>query len=344
MACLYLSPALYWPTGFISIAFPLLLVINLLFIIVWAVKKKYKYTAISIVAIALCYSQLGKFFSLNFSNQQSENQISILSSNVRIFNVYQHLNDENPEASKAMIDWIKESSFDVIALHEFYNEPKNEKYETTKAISKNYHYYTVLPSTINRIGAEFGLAIFSKHKILKTSKIEFDNSKHNQACYADLEIREDTIRIINIHLESMHIEERELFDGKSDKKSMIRKLKYTFRRLKNGFKRRASQIEEIIKFIENSPYPVVLCGDLNDTPFSYTYQKLRNILHNAFEEKGLGWGSTYNGKIPFLRIDNQFYNSKLIIESFEIHSDIKYSDHYPISATYSINQSEQIHD
>ena len=108
--------------------------------------------------------------------------------------------------------------------------------------------------------------------------------------------------------------------------------------LKKGFQKRAEQLKEVEIYIQNSPYPVILCGDLNDLPYSYTYTRLNKFLNNAFEKAGNGFGFTHNGKLNFLRIDNQFFDSRFQIHSFETIHSIKFSDHYPIKAVYSLSK------
>ena len=97
----------------------------------------------------------------------------------------------------------------------------------------------------------------------------------------------------------------------------------------------------LIDHIELSPYKVLLCGDLNDLPYGNTYMRLSKLLVNAFEMKGRGFGFTYNGKIPFLRIDNQFVDKSIAVNQFAVFRNVKYSDHFPIWANYTLNKKEE---
>jgi endonuclease/exonuclease/phosphatase (EEP) superfamily protein YafD len=106
--------------------------------------------------------------------------------------------------------------------------------------------------------------------------------------------------------------------------------------MKNGFKRRAEEFTVLQDWIKTSPYPVLVCGDFNEVPYSYIYGELRKSLKNSFEEKGQGFGFSFNHLPYFIRIDHQFYNDKrLSVHDFTTYSKIKYSDHYPIMGTYS---------
>jgi endonuclease/exonuclease/phosphatase family metal-dependent hydrolase len=112
----------------------------------------------------------------------------------------------------------------------------------------------------------------------------------------------------------------------------------TLRKLKRGQVARASQLEILMEHMENSPYANILVGDFNDVPYSYTYFTLRNIMNNAFEKAGKGFGFTYNKVLFFLRIDNVFFDNSLEILDFKTHSEVDYSDHYPVSAVFSLDK------
>lgn len=183
------------------------------------------------------------------------------------------------------------------------------------------------------------MIIFSKYPIINKDLIHLDKNSNNQMMYVDLKIRKDTLRVYNIHLQSMAISEKEIDKaGISDDESQSNLLR-VMKRLKNGFKNRSIQTDLLKKHIEDCPYPVLVCGDLNDLPYGYCYNSLSDGLSNAFEEKGSGMGVTYRGKIRLLRIDNQFFDpSVLKINSFSTLDTVKYSDHFPILGNYSFTE------
>lgn len=338
----YVSPSNFWWSGFLAFGIPVVFFVHFFYVYYWLKNGAIKYLIIPFLAMILGANQLNRTISFDFSKvdiySPRKQFMNVLSANVRVFNVYEHLLKENPESSKQYMTWLKESDNDILCIQEFYNEKNNKVYNTTKQLSRSFPNYFVKPSAVNRIGAEFGLAIFSKHKIINKGIIEFKNTKHNQAIYADVQWNNKIIRVFNIHLESLHINENELFDINNNTDEIQKVGKSTIKQLKKGFEIRAIQINMLVEEIKNSPYPVIICGDINDLPYSYSYQSLKNILNNAFEEKGMGIGTTYRGKIPFLRIDNQFFSDEFEINSFKIHKEIKHSDHYPISAKYSLKE------
>ena len=148
-------------------------------------------------------------------------------------------------------------------------------------------------------------------------------------------IEQDTIRVINVHLESMGliIAPRNLVNPEKAKSSALTIL----RKLKVGTFERSEQNRKLVAFIDASPNPVICAGDFNDLPYTYSYQLLKSRMKNSFEESGKGFGFTYGGKLlRNLRIDNQFYTSPVASTKFETLYKIKFSDHYPLRGEYTI--------
>jgi endonuclease/exonuclease/phosphatase family metal-dependent hydrolase len=125
----------------------------------------------------------------------------------------------------------------------------------------------------------------------------------------------------------------EQYEEKPDKINPKQKMITIARKLKKGFEMRVPETFKLRKSLENSPYPVILCGDLNDTPVSYTYRQLiKTGLKDAFTESGRGYGNTYNGYLPKIRIDYIFASA----DYFELYNyhilQTSFSDHFPVSA------------
>ena len=174
------------------------------------------------------------------------------------------------------------------------------------------------------------MAIFSSYPIVNEG-IVFSEKNSNGAIFADVEVGEDTVRIYNVHLASMSIE-AEAFENYDSAKQVYRQ---TLGKLHQGSLERAKQIKVLREHINNSPYEVILMGDLNEIPYSNAYFKLSESLVNAFELAGRGFGFTYNRILFFLRIDHIFSTPSLIPLQFTTHNEVDYSDHYPISATFT---------
>jgi endonuclease/exonuclease/phosphatase family metal-dependent hydrolase len=183
----------------------------------------------------------------------------------------------------------------------------------------------------NKSERGIGLATFSRYPIVKKGTLKFENTA-NESMYTDIVVEGDTIRIINNHLQSVQLRANNYAFLDSLKirynDQNIRELHDLSSRLKQAFIKRAEQAKKVSLTIKNSPHPVIVCGDFNDTPVSYSYHKIRGKLKDAWVETGKGWGNTYSGRLPF-RIDYIFYDSYFKSLEFE-RVKTQLSDHYPI--------------
>jgi endonuclease/exonuclease/phosphatase family metal-dependent hydrolase len=120
----------------------------------------------------------------------------------------------------------------------------------------------------------------------------------------------------------------EMLGNQDNKLSEIKNVSMS---LRDGFVNRARQAGVLRAFIDSSPYTVIVTGDFNDTPVSYSYRKIRKGLSDSFLKSGYGAGFTYKGKYPSNRIDYILHDTKLKTASFSV-IRVKYSDHYPVKA------------
>jgi len=315
--------------GFLAYGIPVILLVNFILLIWKTIKRKIS-ALYPFLILVIGYGFIKDTFGIHRNNP--EGNLNVVTFNTRVFNVYFKNGTDTASVNK-MIDWINSQKADVFCFQEFYNDPNSSNFNTLKKIRdfNNYNYYHS-PKVINRIGAEFGDVIFSKYPIVKKGEILFEENSMNKVIYVDIKINMDTIRIYNMHLQSMHIKEDELInpeDLQSGFKQLTSNLRY-------GFIQRARQITILKENLLMCPYPVILCGDLNDLPYSYVYQSLKRNLKNGFSEAGNGFGFTFNGKLFFLRIDNLFFSTGIKIHSYITHREMKYSDHFPVSASFSI--------
>jgi endonuclease/exonuclease/phosphatase family metal-dependent hydrolase len=117
---------------------------------------------------------------------------------------------------------------------------------------------------------------------------------------------------------------------------MVSDSRTIFSKLKRGIIYRKIQADIVKQVLEDSPYPFLFCGDLNDVPNSYTYFTIRGELQDAFLKKGIGVGRTFSSLAPTLRIDYIFADKNFAINQFN--RVIKpYSDHYLILADVHLN-------
>jgi endonuclease/exonuclease/phosphatase family metal-dependent hydrolase len=326
----HIPPSELWLAAFLPFLIPAFIILNFAFIIYWLFKN-WRKSLLSLIVILAGYSFISRTIAHSFNKKEKASGLKIINYNVRVFNTYAHLQDENKNSSKKMIQWLASSDAQILCLEEFYNDKKSSIYNTITKLEKEYPYYNYVPFLVNTdSNSSFGMAIFSKLPIVNHGYLKLSVRTNNQIMFADIVFQKDTIRVYNMHLQSMSIEEEEV--------SFLGDLwKEVLKKLKKGAIQRTTQIKALAAHIDNCPYPVIVCGDLNDTPYSYSYQTLRKHLNNSFEKAGNGMGFTYNGKL-YLRIDQQFASPELKIRSFTTHNEIKYSDHFPLEGVYSFDK------
>jgi endonuclease/exonuclease/phosphatase family metal-dependent hydrolase len=258
-----------------------------------------------------------------------------MSYNAMLFDLYHW--SKNPKSREIILTNIAEENPEILCLQEFYTSEEKGDFnniDTVKNIitSKNYH---VSYTTTMRGKDHWGIATFTKYPIVKKGKIEFNTQTNNSCIYTDVLINQDTIRIYNMHLQSISFSKanykfiNEVNDDTTDVKNEMEKSKSILRRMKRAFVKRAIQADGIAQHIASCKYKVIVCGDFNDTPASYVYHTIRGNLKDAFIESGSGFEQTYAGKFPKFRIDYILHSKEFISKQYR-HLSETVTDHYPI--------------
>lgn len=330
----WISPSVNIIPSFFALGYPVILAVNILFALFWLILLR-KVFIYSTIAIALGWSFIGALFSFNFGNDSDTtkvNCIDVTSYNVHLFSLPTWLKTE-PQFNE-ITTFLNEQNADIISLQEFSTDKTGEFTERKllKALKK-YKYHHIHYTTKN--SRNYGLAMFSKHRIIGTGIIHFPNSS-NGCIYTDIKIATDTVRVYNIHLQSVRFDKKEnsFLDNisESDDNQKIEGIKLVATRLQKAFIKRATQAQEIKEHINSSKYKTIVCGDFNATPSSYTYNHLKQNMIDSFIEAGKGTGATFEKGFPWLRIDYILTDKSFQIESHNNLSNINSSDHFPISA------------
>ena len=342
----------FWPAAFGALTLPVALLLNLGAALYWLLRS-WRVAALPLLVLGLTWPHAQRGLALHPLHVAPPTtapgpRVRLLSANVRIFNVYPQLRDPGLNSSRQLIKWLAENPADVLCLQEFYTEPRpnpqdGNVFNAARRLGPDQGRQVFISRSLtNRIGAEFGLAIFSRFPIVHRGTISFGKLTQNHAMFADLRLPGgDTIRVYNCHLQSMSMDERDIVASYSSKAGFARKGAGLLRRLKRGLVARSTQVDTLTARFARCPYPLLLCADLNDVPYSYSYDQLADRFQNAWATVGNGVGATYNGRIPFLRIDNQFADKHWLIDDVEVHREIPYSDHFPLTATYRLAMSHE---
>ena len=321
----YIPPDKFWIPSLFGLAYPFILLANLLFVVYWLFVKA-RNLLFSLVFILLGWNFIGRYIQTR-TKKEASGQIKVLSYNIR--NFYGTGAKHVRENATAIVSFLVEQNPDIVCLQETRLRKKNifNLPETIKKIESIEHYQYARSSNT------YGMVTMSRYPIVNMQEIRFEDSR-NMAIYTDMIIASDTVRIFNVHLQSYQInpEEYSIIESPSiSEEEDIEEVKKMGMKFKKAFQQRARQVREIRKYLDKSPYPVILCGDFNDTPASFTYKQIGANLHDAFVLSGRGIGRTYIGRLPSFRIDYIFYSKEFKSVNFET-VDFKCSDHLPITS------------
>lgn len=335
------KPTYFWPIGFLTLSAFYFLLLLLAFIFFWLFVKP-QLALISLLTIVLAYKPVTNIIPLRlsytFNKQKQLKAMRVMTWNVAQFNVME--DKEHPNVKKEMINIINDYEPDIACFQEMVAEDSAVRMHghiddfLDKLHFKNYFYS--YNSKEDFWGyAHFGIIVFSKYPIINKQTVSWYPRDYNSIFqYVDIVKDGDTIRIFNIHLQSLRFSRSNLkyIDKPTvEDKDALKESKNIIGKFKKGFLKRQVQAERIKAEIAKSPYPVIVCGDFNDVPNSYAYHTIGGNLQNAFVRKGGGLGRTFSGISPVLRIDNIFADKKMNVQQFLLIKK-KLSDHFPVIA------------
>ncbi len=319
---------------YFGLGYPVLVLLNLGFIFFWIYRKRW-FFVFSLVALAIGYNTLKDTIPLRFSKQElaPPGTLKVLTYNVGGFSFTR----DYSKNARNLLAYVNGTFPDIICLQEVslpYNSRRvsfNEDslFNTLKAYPYKANYFPWV-----RKSSRMGSFIFSKYPILRKGVYEVGEGRSEHALFADIDVNGKTIRVVTVHLNSFRLSpiQNSLYDELSvkDQAELTSTMKHIVKSIGRGAHYRGRQVQRLKEYMDECPFPIVLTGDFNDTPGTYTYRKLKKGLTDAFVENGSGLGATYNGNYPSFRIDYILYSSCLKSYGYERHK-VDFSDHYPVS-------------
>lgn len=338
----WISPALFWPIAFFGLSLPLLSILNFFFIIYWLFRGR-KFIIYPLVIFLISIPILGRF--INFGSNTEVVDISspfkVLTYNVHVFDQY-HSKYGKTYARDGILKYLENEDADIYCFQEFYNRADKNGMDNIKLFQEKlgtpYTYF----AKYSQHSKYLLNVIFSKKPIEAKGEIGNNNKAgYISGIFADIKVNNNILRVYSVHLESFQISSEDdvinmNFDVQSPegqdkiKKSSIRMTK----KLKIAFEARAKQIKDLKNHIASCEVPVIVAGDFNDTPSSYSYGQLTQNLDDSFMDNGIGFGRTYIGPFPSFRIDYILHDPNIVNYKYST-GTVKFSDHYPISAVFS---------
>ncbi len=334
-----IHPGKLWIPAFFGLAYPYLAAVTLLLALMMSFfnfRKSALPVLVFLTGIGPCRHTFHFSGSSNLFSER-ESDCKILSHNVHLFGAYDEKTGSTLDSVKA---FVKQQNAHVVCFQEFY-ERDREKGANVKELMQAGGFSNHVVTSYARAGKNgyIGMIILTKFPVLKSGSVKnpVPSSKEISAVWCDLLIGADTVRIYNVHLQSIgfsRTDEKLFGSGKQSQEELEQQSRSVFRKLRHAFVNRAQQVEEIMLHMSSCKHSCFITGDFNDTPVSYTYRKLRGELSDAFLDAGSwGMGKTYRGPYPSFRIDYILYPDEFEAAEFIVHNKT-FSDHFPISCRF----------
>ncbi len=317
----FLAPKLFPLLSVLTLVLPLFLILNTMFFIYWLLQLK-RQIFLSVLVLLLGITFVNKFYKFS-SNAvaTTEKDFTVMSYNVRLFNLFGWIDDEN--VGNNILSFINDQNPDILCIQEYS--------ENAKVDLRVYKYKAVF---MEGVKIKTGQAIFSKYPIFDQGNLHLVQDGNN-VTYADIRKGKDTIRVYNMHLQSIKISP-DISDIQENVEAINKnKSEKVFVRIRDAFKKQEKQAAILATHKKECHYPIVICGDMNNSAFSYVYRNIKGSLNDCFEEAGNGFGQTYKFKYYPARIDYIFADKRIKVKSFKSFSKFENSDHYPILARLS---------
>jgi endonuclease/exonuclease/phosphatase family metal-dependent hydrolase len=325
----YIHPGGLWPFSVMGLFYPVLLVLLLLSALVWAIQRK-PYALLSLGCILLGWGHFTSFVGLSFGKKDlpdRDDQIRVMSYNVFQFRALKEGARTRRWSVEEVLSFYEQHQPDIWCIEEFPTVPRRSD-EYAKLLTEQ----TPLKYVYRERGK--GIAVFSRYPLTPVKMHYFSDYIYGANGYsiADVAVNGQTYRIFAIHLQSnavSKIADEVATNGHLQEKETWLQIKGMIGRYRRTAALRSDQAIEIKKLMNESPYPVILCGDFNDVPLSYVYHTLSKGLVDGFQKKGKGIGTTFRGSLPALRIDYILSSPELEPLAYEV-LHIDRSDHYPV--------------
>lgn len=321
----FLAPKLFPFLSVLTLVLPMFLILNLLFFGYWLIQFK-RQILLSGLVLLMGITFINKFYKQSAPEfPEEKGDFKVMSYNVRLFNKFGWSDKETVPVE--ISDFVKDNDPDILCIQEYSKTSDFDvsRYKHKFIVSKGNHIKT-------------GQAIFSKYRIINKGDIPFDDSDNN-SIFVDIKKGKDTIRVYCMHLQSIKItpDVNEISDDINEINQ--KKSELIIKRISKAFAKQQKQAEILVNHRKDCKYPIIICGDMNNSAFSYVYRSIKGgNLNDCFEEAGVGFGKSYDFKYYPARIDYIFADKRMKVKEFQNFPEIVDSDHFPIMARLSMKE------
>ncbi|MCC6412226.1 MAG: endonuclease/exonuclease/phosphatase family protein [Saprospiraceae bacterium] len=314
----HVNPVVFPWFSFFGTAFPWLLFANLALLAIWASRLN-RFALYHLGLILVGWQYMTGFIGFNGGRDVvPEKSISVVTHNLgALFR------------GKKMTDALREKTADAyVAFLEKNGAP--DILCTQETSGKFYRLVAEKMGYEHTFNLKKGTVILSKYPMEGGGDIPFGKTA-NSTLWVDVRIDGRTVRVYNVHLQSNKVTndtEKVIEEGELEKETW-HEIGSVLGKVGSATKLRTEQAQRLHQHITECTHPVIVCGDFNDTPNSFVYRLLSEGMNDTFRDKALGFGTTFAGVLPLLRIDYvltdlrfKTYSCKTLRGNF--------SDHYPV--------------
>ncbi|CAH0999129.1 hypothetical protein LEM8419_00425 [Neolewinella maritima] len=320
----YVSPHTFWPPSVVALLLPILLLLTFLFVLLQLFRGHWRTAVFPLLVLLGAYPILGRLFAWPESAPTLTDDspvVTLVTGNQRFFRSADGADVDTTRVART----FRSYGAHIALLQEIRTVTYRINYIPQVQSAEHLRERDQKKGTL--------VATYGTSPEHITSSFSEPN-EYNGFVVTDMMTSLGKLRIINAHLETNRISN--LAQNMGGKDSFGDRLE-TFGRMLTGYGRatrvRAQQADTIRALVEASPYPVIVGGDFNDVPSSYTYnQLLTPRLRDAWAARGSGLGTTFTGPLPGLRIDYFLVDTSLTIVDIERLSP-QWSDHRPLRLT-----------
>ena len=320
------SPKLNMFMTMIGLALPLLLILNVVLLIYWAVRRRFWFM-LPMLALLANYHYISATIQLVSGGEEADGyMLKVMTLNARNF-----VDDNQDDSVDEIKQYIEDESINVVCFQEYRDYVSGRPERISKFLETIFPYQAISGS----------VATFSKFPIQKRDYITFRES-NNCAQWVDLEVsRGKLVRLFNVHMQTTGVNSVLRHAAKMEQKGISvdngQRATMVSNRMGYEYIRRAEQADIISDIVKETRTPMVLCGDFNDIPSSYTYKCLKGRMKDGFKSAGKGYMYTYRGAKGLMRIDYIFHSEELGAVNY-YSQNYNWSDHNPVVMEMNLPQ------